>query len=133
MAIYEIIFEDGSYSKADYGSNEEALQACQAHHERAIKGMPSLEGTNVPSTRVVKIFRYDSDPGDIYENQTMSDDMVKKYLDAIVKAATENGVTDLRQVAAAIRDLSNPMQDSEPHESNYKAKEAEELTLPWVG
>jgi hypothetical protein len=135
MPHYETIFEDGSYSIASYKNDEEALQAITAHHERATKGEPALlsdpEG-RVKATRIVKVLKYDEPPGDLLEAQVLPEDQVKKELETAISDSTKDGVTDLRELAARIRDLSNPLVVSEPHESNYKAKETEELSLPWL-
>jgi hypothetical protein len=130
---YEIIFEDGSYSVANYKDDEEALSATQAHHDRALEGGPALLSdvdNRVKATRIVKLIKYDAPPGDMFEGQTLPEDQVTSELKGLIASATSDGVTDLRVLAASIRDLSNPLVDSAPHESNYKA-EGKEVALPW--
>ena len=128
---YEVIFEDGSYSVAEYGSNEEALSACGAHHQRAMRGEPALAGTNVAAVRVIRVLKYDAPPGDLYKDMTLSADVAGAEVDEALKASTYDMVVDLAALAARIRDLSNPLAEGEPHDSNFKAKEIEELSLPW--
>jgi len=134
MPFYETIFEDGSYSIANYDSDEEALGAAQAHHERATNGEPALlsdpEG-RVKATRIVKLIRYDESPGELIESQVLPQDQVQSELNELLANATKDGVTDLRVLAATVRDLSNPLVVSGPHESNYKA-EGKELKLSWL-
>jgi len=130
---YEIVYEDGSFGVANYADDDEALAATQAHHERATKGQSSiLSEPNAPkATRIVKVIRYDEPPGDLHESQTLSEDEVNSRLKDLVAGASADGVTDLRALAAGIRDLSNPFVAGEPHDSNYEA-EGEELALPWA-
>ena len=132
MSYYEIIYEDGSYSVAQYDSDEEALSAAKAHHTRATEGGPALE--SAPdlgrAVRIVKVIKYENDPGSIHEDQTLSEDVAEKELETALANATKDGVTDLRVLAANIRDIANPLVQSDPHESNYKA-DGEELELDW--
>ena len=133
MGQYETIFEDGSHSVANYDSDEEAVSAAQAHHERATKGGPALLSDidgRVKATRIVKMYKYDSPPGDLLENQVLPQDQVQSELKTLLESATKDGLTDLRVLAAEIRDLSNPLVVSDVHESNYKA-EGKEVALPW--
>lgn len=133
MQQYEVIFEDGTHSVCNYESDEEALSACGAHHERATKGEPALADVpNVPAVRIVRVLKYDSPPGDAFSGQSLSADVAKSELAGALEAATTDGVTDLADLAARIRDLSNPFDnDAGPHDSKYRAKEVDELTLPW--
>ncbi len=131
---YEIVYEDGSHSIAEYADDDEALSAVTAHHERATKGEPALLSDpdgRVKATRIVKVFKYDAPPGDLLEAQLLPEDQVTKELEGLLKESTKSGITDLRELAARIRDLANPFIESGPHESNYKAKETEEVALPW--
>lgn len=131
---YETIFEDGSHSVANYANDEEALAAATAHHERATKGQPALlsdaEG-RVKATRIVKLLAYEAPPGDLLEAQVLPADEVEAQMKELLKAATENGVVHVPTLAARVRDLTNPFINSDPHDSNYKAKEAREVALPW--
>lgn len=134
MAFYEVVFEDGSYSTAQYDSDEEAVAAVTAHHERAKAGQPALlsaPDTGVKATRIKKLIKYDGDPGSATEDQALSADVAKSEVNAALAASTTDGVTDMRALAAAIRDISNPLVESGPHESNFKA-EGKEIKLPFV-
>jgi hypothetical protein len=133
MPHYETIFEDGSYSIATYDDDEEALGAVTAHHERATKGEPALLSDpdgRVKATRIVKLIKYDRPPGDLLEAQVLPHEQVQSELEALLTSSTKDGVTDLRLLAAEVRNLANPLVDSDPHESNYKAK-GKEVALPW--
>lgn len=133
MPYYELIYEDGSFSLANYADDDEALSAAGAHHERATKGEPALLSDTdgrVRASRIVKVIRYEESPGELVESQLLPEDQVKSELESLLAEATKNGVTDLRELSARIRDLSNPLVASEPHESNYKA-DGKELELTW--
>lgn len=143
MPFYETIFETGSKSVAFYDDDEEALAAAQAHHERAKKGEPGrgkstprndLDSdsqqhvTDYPAERIVKLLKYDKHPVDLTEDQTMSSDVARKEVDAMLK--DKAGVVNIMELAAQVRDLASPLVDTPGvHESMYKMKEAEVLTL----
>lgn len=132
---YEIVYEDGSHSVANYKDDEEALSAVQTHHNRATKGEPALLSDpeqRVKATRIVKVFAYDNPPGDLLEAQMLPADEVEAQLKELLKISTENDVVHVPTLAAHVRDLTNPFVDSAPHESNYKAEEAREVALPWL-
>jgi hypothetical protein len=133
MAFYEVIYEDSTYSVAQYADDDEAVLAVGAHHERAKAGGPALESSPEvgKAVRVVKLFRYERDPGSATEDQALSEDVAKKEVEDALKNSTHDGVTDLRELSARIRDISNPLVVSGPHESNYKA-DGKEVKLPWA-
>lgn len=128
---YETVFEDGSHSIACYESDEEALSAAEAHHKRAEAGESSLAGTDVPAVRIKAMFAYENPPGDLLSAQTLPKEQLEAELENLIENSTNEGVVDLSVLAARIRDLSNPFVESGPHESNYKAEEDKELSLPW--
>lgn len=128
--FYEIIYETGNHSIANYSSDEEANRAIGEHHRRAKSGEPA-NSTNPqmgPAERVVKVLKYDTHPGDYTASQAVD---VSELMDAVQKAVEEKKVGDMvsiPEVAAAVRDLSDPGVDSAPHESNYKQQDKGELT-----
>lgn len=145
MPYYETIFETGSKSIAFYENDEEAMTAAKAHHERAKTGEPG-RGASTPRTdlgadpqqhvadypaeRVVKLLKYDEHPADLMADQTMSADVAKSEINDALKKSTENGVVNLMQLAAEIRELANPVvADPGRHDSMYKAKEVDTLTI----
>lgn len=127
---YEIIFEDGSNSVAGYESDEEALEAITAAHVRAVAGGRSLESepNSPPASRVVKVLKYEEHPGSLYEDQVLPVEVLREVFDA---AVGDSETVSVPEVAAAIRNATNPQQDSEPHESNFKMEEEGELEGPW--
>lgn len=121
MPYYEIIFENGEYSIANYENDEEALTAIHTHHDRAAVGEKagSWEGAN-PAQRVKAILVYDEHPG--VDNPNLSVDQIKDVLDKF-----DEGSINIHELSAALRDEISPLVESEPHESNYKMKELREL------
>lgn len=142
MPFYEMIFETGSKSVIEAESDEAALSAAKAHHERAIKGEPgrgsSTERADLapddqrfvadyPAERVVKLIKYDQHPASLFEDQTMSADVAKSELNAILKKM--GSVVNLMELAAEVRELANPLvNDAGKQDSMYKM-EGKELTL----
>jgi len=129
---YEVIYEDGSHSIAQYDDDDEALSATQAHHDRALAGESALAGVEVPAVRVVKVLAYEDPPGQLLSAHALPQDQLEAELPALIANSTQDGVVDLGVLTAHIRDLSNPFKaESAPHESKYKAEEVKELSLPW--
>lgn len=136
MPHYEVIYEDGTMSVANYADDEEASRALTAANDRAKSGQRSVASDpNSPAaTRIKRVFVYDEPPGDYNPEGMLSADVAKEEVTAALKAATEKGVTDLFKLAALIRDISNPFVVTGPHESNYKATETRELNSSlWGG
>jgi hypothetical protein len=134
MAQYEIIYEDGSHSIANYANDAEALMAGGEHHKRATEGGRALLSDSVgrvKATRIVRILKYDGEPGQYNPAQAVSADVAKEEVAKALEDSIEDGVVHLPSLAARIRDISNPFVVSDVHESNYKAEEAKELKLPW--
>jgi len=130
MPFYEIIFETGAHSVAFYEDDNEAKQAVQAAHERAVSGGRSMSDGNEsgPAERVTKVLVYDEHPATLNEEQTLSADVAEKMVKDAVKRSSEDGVISVPVLAAAVRDFTNPMvEESGPHDSNFKMKEAKEL------
>jgi hypothetical protein len=125
--VYEVIWEDGSHSLANYADDDEMKSAVLAHHNRAKSG-ESGGPAGGPAGRIVKVFKYTDDPAE--SDDTMSADVAKAELDAAIDAAAdENGVIvlgDLLNIVAAIR---SSQVSSAPHESNYKAEAVEEFAI----
>jgi len=143
LPFYETIFETGSKSVAFYDDDEEALSAAKAHHERAVKGEPGrgqsterndlgadaqMHVTDYPAERIVKLLKYDKHPADMMEDMTMSSDVARKEIDNLLK--DKAGVVNVMELAAQVRELANPVVDNAGrHESMFKMKETDELTL----
>lgn len=145
MPFYEFIFETGSKSVAEFDDDETAKAAAVAHHERAIKGEPGRGASaarndlgnepqrhvaDYPAERVVELLKYDVHPADLMADQTMSADVAKSELNDALKATTHDGVVNLMELAAAVREMANPLvTDPGRHDSMYKMKESETIPI----
>lgn len=127
MPFYEVVYEDGSASVAFYDGDEEASIALTAANERAKSGGKSvLSAANSPAaTRVKAVYKYDAHPGDYNPDATMSSEVLSSEIKKMLK---DESVVNLWEVAAKIRDLSNPFhEETKVHESKFKMQETETL------
>jgi len=127
MATYEIIWESGEHSLANYDNDEQMETAVLAQHNRAKNGEQGGPAGSM-AVRAVKVFKYDSDPGEI--SDALSADEVKAQLSAAVdEAADENGVIHLPVLHAIVANVRSSTVQSGPHDSNYKMKESKEFAI----
>lgn len=133
MPHYEVIYENGTSSIAEYENDEEALTATKAHHERAKAGKPAIESApEVPASRVVKVLKYDKHPGTYGQEQIVSVDVAKMQLEEAIKATAKDGVVSPHEVYSHMVEQNYPLhKDPEAHGSKYKMQEETELSLPW--
>lgn len=129
MPFYEIAYEDGSMSVACYEDDAEAERALSAAHARAVSGQAAISSTTPDepfraASRIRAVFKYNKHPDDYNAGQKAAAKDVKAAVDAALGEEKTVGVHD---VAAVIRDLSNPFKPAEPFESRYKMEEVEEL------
>ncbi len=127
MPVYEIIWENGEHSLANYEDDAEMESAVLAHHEKAKQG---LEGGPAGQTaqRAVKVFKYESDPGEI--SDSLSADEVKAQLNEAIEALSdENGVLYLPDLVGIVANVRSATVQSGPHDSNYKAEEIKEFSV----
>lgn len=130
MPYYEVIYETGAHSIAEYTGDEEAMLAINAHHDRARNGQPGGP-TGHPAERIARILKYDRHPAEFGESQAINVEDLQKELAVIVAHTTVGDMVSVPEVAAAVRDITNPTVESGPHDSNYKMKETTELA--WTG
>jgi len=130
MPFYEVVFETGRVSVAEYADDAEALEGCGEHDKRAREGGQSGPQGG-PAERIAKLYKYDRHPNDYNAEQTASADVVTKEVAELVKVMKDsNGVVNIDQLALAVRSLSHPMADKEhPHDSMFKMEEVGVLTL----
>jgi hypothetical protein len=127
----ETIFETGAKSVAFYETEEEMLSAVKAQHERAKAGEDGGPGGH-PAERIVEVQVYNTHPQDLNEDMTMSADVMKKELEAIIKSATEAGVVNIQEVAASVRNLASPVPDEVGrHDSMFKMEAEKVVTEGW--
>lgn len=133
MPFYEVIYETGAKSVVFNDTDAATLDALRAHHNRALTGEAGSP-TGAPAERVKRVLVYDKHPNEHNPAQTMSAEVVKKELDALVKVFTDdNGVVAVDRLAMAVRNLTSPLNDTAgAHESQYKMEEARELELDFA-
>lgn len=133
MPFYEIAYETGRMSVAEYADDAEAKSAIKAHHDRAIKGEPGGP-IGQPAERIAAVYVYPEHPNSFNDAQTMSADVLEKEVGALIKSLKdENGVVALDILAVEVRGLSHPMQPkSEPFGSVYRAKETKKMKLDFL-
>jgi hypothetical protein len=147
MPFVEIIFETGNSSIAYYETDKEMQNALAEHHRRAVNGEPgtgeSKLRADLPSNetrigswvaeRVKKVLTYDEHPATYGEDQLATAADVQEAVAAAIDEHGMNGLVGVHAVAAAVRDMSNPLV-AEPgvHDSRYKAKENAEVDLGFL-
>lgn len=135
MPFYEVTYETGRVSVANYENDAEAKSALAAHHHRAVGGL-SGGPIGAPAERIAKVRVYDKHPNEFNPDQTMSADVLKKELEALVTAGEDdNGVVSIDEMSKSVRGLSHPMVDvrETPFDSMFKMKEKKELALDFLG
>lgn len=130
MPFYEVIFENGNVSVANYKNDQEAIGALRVQHERAVSGKKGGP-LGQPAQRVRALYKYDRHPNDYNEAQTASADVLKSELSDLIEAMKdENGVVALDQLAIEVRGLSHPMKEPEaPFASRFKMEEVAQIEL----
>lgn len=134
MPFYELTYETGRVSVACYENDAEAKDAIGAHHARALKGEPGGP-IGAPAERVAKVRVYDKHPNEFNPDQTMSADVLKSELEALVVAGEDdNGVVSVDRLAMEVRGLSHPMVNTREaaFDSMFKMKEKKELSLDFL-
>lgn len=128
--FYEIIYETGRNSIANYNDDDEARAAVGEHHRRAIHGeLAQMSNEQMgPAERVVKVLKYNEHPADYGASQAVSIDEVRAAVDEALDKHAVGDMVSVPEVAASIRDITRPTVESGPHESNYKMSEVAELT-----
>jgi hypothetical protein len=134
VPFYEVIYETGRMSVANYENDDEAKKALGEHHRRAVGG-ESGGPIGAPAERVAAIRVYDKHPDAFNEDQTMTGDVAKKELERLVgEGVDENGVINTSQLAIRVQDLSHPMVDTRENsfDSMYKMQEKKSLDLKFL-
>lgn len=129
MVYAELIYETGANSVGCYDSKEEALAAVAAHHERATKGEKGGP-TGAAAERIVEVQFYDKHPNDLNIEQTISTDVAKKEVAALLDSLDDGGAISTVELSAAVRDLATPLvskEDSEGQKSIFKMPAKEVL------
>jgi hypothetical protein len=133
MPFYEIAYETGRMSVANYADDDEARIALKNHHDRAVKG--AVGGPiGQPAERIANVFVYSHHPNAFNDVQTMSAEVLQKEVSALIKSlADDNGVVQIDVLAVEVRGLSHPMKPrKEAFDSLFKAKETKKLNLAFL-
>lgn len=130
MPFYEIIYETGSNSVANYANDEEAAAALAEQHARARNGFPGGPTGHV-AERIKDVKVYDKHPADFGAEQAFSKDVATKTVTDLINALSdENGVVSKTELASRIVQTSEALvrdTDRKPNESLYKMKEKRSL------
>lgn len=131
MSFYEIVYETGAHSVVSGASDKEALSGIKEQHRRAVNGEEGGPAGH-PAERVKAVYKYDSHPGSLGEENTLSSEVASKQLSDLVKnSADDNGVVDMGALASSVRALVDPVDSAavakSRHASMFKAKEVETL------
>lgn len=127
MKHWEVIYETGAHAVVRPENEEDAKEALAEQHRRALAGEPGGP-TGHAAERIKRVLVYDSHPGEVTQN--VSVDEAKARFAALLDEHAENGVVNLQQLGASIE--ARPRVASAPHESNYRAKETDELDLSFL-
>lgn len=132
----EIIYETGAKSVGYYKDEAQLLEGVREQHRRAKSGEPSYsgeaDGPVPPAERVVRIEIYNKHPHDLNEEQTVSSEVAKSEVAALIKELDENGSLSVTELAARVRELSSPLVlNGKQHESMYKMPADKVLTSGW--
>lgn len=135
MPFVEVIYETGNSGIAFYDTEAEAQSALAAHNQRAVDGVPGGP-IGQPAERIKRALVYDKHPNEYNPDDTMSADVAKAEVAALIDAgaASNDGVIPLGQLAVEVRGLSHPHVAGKetPFDSNFKMKENKELKLTFL-
>jgi hypothetical protein len=129
----EIIYETGAKSVAQYDTEDEALAAIEAHHNRAVSGEPGGPYGGV-AERVKKVLIYNEHPGDLNSSGLLPVEEVKTELLAALDELSMGGQISNMELAAKIRALSDShvANPQTAHDSQYKMQQTGELEGAWI-
>jgi hypothetical protein len=132
MPYYEIVFETGTRSVAQYADDEEMLAAVGAQHNRATSGQ-SGGPPGHPAERISRVEKYESHPNDLNPDQVMSADVMKAELDQAVQDSSEEGSVSVPAMVVAVRGLTSPLKDEPgPQDSMFKMESVQTFTEGWT-
>lgn len=123
--FYEVIYEDGTHSIMQSDDEAKAIGAVREQHRRATAGERSLasDPASPPATRIVRLLAYDKHPGTLYEDQLINPADAQAALDSLAVG----DLVSVPELVQSLRNLTNPLMDSDPHESNFVMPEAREI------
>lgn len=131
MPYYEVIYENGSHSIMYCEDDAEASGGVDEQHRRATEGA-SGGPAGLPAERVNRVLVYNVHPQDLHESGLLPVEDVKKQLLAEIDANSMGGQVSVNALAVRVRDMTSPVVESGPHESNYAMPEERELEGTWL-
>ena len=133
MPFYEIVYETGRMSVANYDDDAAAQAALKNHNDRAQSG-ESGGPLGQPAERIAAVYEYDKHPNEFNSDQTMSADVLITEITNIVNSLKdENGVVSVDRLATEVRGLTHPMNNArEGFGSFFKMKETKKLKTDFL-
>lgn len=132
---YEVAYETGRTSVMCCEDDEEAKAGLAEQNRRAAAGEPGGP-SGAPAERVARVFVYKKHPNEYNPEQTMSADVLKKEVEALIdKFKDDNGVVSVDRLSLEVRGLSHPMIDGAREagfESIFKMKADRELDMAFL-
>ena len=132
----EINYEDGSVGVACYEDETEMQDALTAAHARAVEGGRASDNTVAPASRIRSAYVYDEHPDDYSPDQQTTAKEAQAAVDAAFKRAGGENLS-VHEIAAEIRDISNPFLPVEAvegvYDSKYKMESSEQLKPSFWG
>jgi hypothetical protein len=145
VPFYEVTFETGRSSVANYADEAEAHRALKEHNRRAMSGEAGgpVAGhgggpgnPNWAAERIAVVREYAKHPDEFNPEQTMSGDVLKEQMVVLIDdAADANGVVNLQDVGERVKGLAHPMKnrdEGDPFGSTYKMEEDRVLDLGFL-
>lgn len=131
MPFYEVIFEVGTHSVMNAESDEAVQGFAEIQHQRAKSGLPNGPAGD-RADRIVRILKYDDDPGNPVTDMPLKDVQARVKEVAADIDTDADGNVSLQEIA---RNLVPPaVLDTPVHESNFAMQETGELDpTSWGG
>ena len=128
--FYEVIYETGEVSVADYPDDVAALGALKEQNDRAKQGYAAGPQGGAAS-RISKVLKYNDHPGSLNEDGCLSAEVLTASLPDLIKQYTDkNGVVNVLAFGEGVSSLVYPMVTPDtPHGSRFKMAEDSELDL----
>lgn len=137
MPFYELIFETGSHSVAQYADDEEALGAVAEQHRRAKAGDVGGPSGHA-AERIARVLKYDEHPADLNDTGLADPDALLADLRGRLAklAGDQGGQVSFNQAVTLLQQMNSPIEFNrgQPHESIYVMPELTELAhTEWDG
>lgn len=130
MPFYEVIFESGAHSVAEYEDDTQATEGLQAHHNRALNGEAGGPAGQ-PAERLKRVLVYDRHPAEYGSTFTAPPKQITDAVNRVIKSSGDQ--VDIPEVISTLfQEADSMVTGNHPHESQYKMQEERELELKWL-